>query len=670
MNLITAIITRNNDPGRIALRDSQRTVTYGELAGEISLRAARLRGIPCVALDMDNGADWVLWDLAALSAGTVLVPLPPFFTESQRNHAMKNAGACAIITHNGLQKMPCSSIPLPQGTVKITYTSGTTGTPRGVCLSESSLYNVAQSIVDLLGNHLRNGTHCSILPLGVLLENVAGVYAALLAGCTIHLPSISVFGGQYENLHHQLKSTGASSAILVPEILRALIQQSAKNPPLDALRFLAVGGSKISPALITAARRCSLPAYEGYGLSECASVVALNVPGADKAGTSGKILPHIKASVVDDELIINSPTFLGYVGSPHSGPFATGDIGKINPDGYVSITGRKKNIIITSYGRNIAPEWVESQLLLQPEIMQAVVHGDAQPHLSALVVPATTNADIKSAIDRANQSLPDYARVKQFRAVPPFTVSNNFLTGTGRARRTVILNHYVKDNTMPFYERLLKETESARRELYSVPQLVDGLSGNISRDTYIAYLTQAYHHVRHTVRFLMAMGARLPDEKKWLHDAISEYIEEEKGHEEWILNDIAAAGGDKEAARSATPHLSTQVLISYNYDYIARKNPVGFLGMVFMLESTSTQIANSGADAVMKNLALPKSAFTYLYSHGALDIEHLKFFEKLVNRVTDTEDQEAIIEVARNTFQLFANLMRAIPHNQGIKNAA
>lgn len=215
---------------------------------------------------------------------------------------------------------------------------------------------------------------------------------------------------------------------------------------------------------------------------------------------------------------------------------------------------------------------------------------------------------------------------------------------------------------MNFYDRLVKETETARNELYTVPQLVDGLQGNISKDTYIAYLTEAYHHVSHTVPFLMSMGARLPHDKKHLHKAIIEYQEEEVGHEEWILNDIAAAGGDKEAARAATPNLETQVMIAYNYDYINRKNPVGFFGMVFMLESTSTQIANKGADAVKKNLGLPEKAFSYLYSHGELDISHMEFFEKTVNQITDKDDQDAIIEVAQNAFRLFAGLMRAIPH--------
>jgi len=223
---------------------------------------------------------------------------------------------------------------------------------------------------------------------------------------------------------------------------------------------------------------------------------------------------------------------------------------------------------------------------------------------------------------------------------------------------------------MSFYHKLISETESARQELYTVPQLVDGLQGKISHETYLAYLTEAFHHVSHTVPFLMSMGARIPQEKKWLHKTIIEYLDEEVGHEEWILNDIEAAGGDKEQARHSVPNLATQAMIAYNYDYIKRKNPVGFLGMVFMLESTSTQIATVEADAMKESLNLPAEACTYLYSHGELDIEHMKFFEATVEKITDPEDQASIIEVAQNTFRLFANLLRAIPHQGGIKNVA
>ena len=224
---------------------------------------------------------------------------------------------------------------------------------------------------------------------------------------------------------------------------------------------------------------------------------------------------------------------------------------------------------------------------------------------------------------------------------------------------------------MNFYKRLVEETEAQRLALYNVSQLQDGLRGEIDADSYIAYLTQAYHHVKHTVPYLMAMGTRLPENKKWLQRAVIEYLEEEVGHEEWILNDIEAAGGDKEEARDATPHLATQVMVAYNYDYIARKNPIGFLGMVFMLESTSTQIATSGADALKEGLGLPDKAFSYLYSHGSLDLKHMKFFESLMDKIDDPEDQAAIIEVAQNTFLLFADVFRSIPHKEkGERHAA
>lgn len=213
---------------------------------------------------------------------------------------------------------------------------------------------------------------------------------------------------------------------------------------------------------------------------------------------------------------------------------------------------------------------------------------------------------------------------------------------------------------MDFYDRLVDKTKEVRDYLYQVPQLQAAFGGKIDKETYIAYLTEAYHHVSHTIRFLMAVGSRLPENKKFLHKAISSYIAEEIGHEEWILNDIEAAGGDKEKLRNLKPKLETQVLIAYNYDYIYRKNPIGFFGMVFMLESTSIEIATKGADAVKKSLGLPNEAFTYLYSHGELDVGHMKFFQDTVNQIKDIEDQDAIIEVAQNTFRLFARLLQAI----------
>lgn len=221
-----------------------------------------------------------------------------------------------------------------------------------------------------------------------------------------------------------------------------------------------------------------------------------------------------------------------------------------------------------------------------------------------------------------------------------------------------------------FFNQLEKACEHERRQLLQVPQLADGLAGRIGVDTYIAYLTQAYHHVRHTVPLLMSMGARLPQRNLWMQAAIAEYIEEEQGHEQWILNDIAAAGGDRDAAAQQTPHLTTQTLVAYNYDYINRRNPAGFLGMVYMLESTSIAIATQGAQTLQTNLALPETAFSYLLSHGSVDEDHIVFFEKLVNQIESDADKAAIIEVAKATFTLFANMFAGIPHKQEQQHAA
>lgn len=436
---------QNHDPNKIALRDETRVLSYGDLEGEIQTRMDALYGVSVLGIALNNSVDWILWDLAALKAEIPCVPIPPFFTKDQVFHLLHSAGVSHLLSPEGLRDTGTGREGLlPEGTAKVTFTSGTTGTPKGVCLPQSAMDNVASSIVDVLGDEFV-GTHACVLPLSVLLENVAGVYAGLKAGCTIELTSLNKFGQNYEHIHSVLKNTQASSAILVPEILRTLMAQVAVYSPLPHLKFIAVGGSKVDPALVMQARKMDLPVYEGYGLSECASVVALNTPQHDKPGSVGKLLPHVKAQIVDSEIQIKEPGFLGYVGEDAPQLFNTGDLGTLDEDGFLSVTGRKKNVLITSYGRNISPEWVESVLLTQPAIAQVVVYGDAQPFLSALVVPTSLKADIQSAIDTANQSLPDYAHIKDFHIVPPFTVADGTLTGTGRPRREKILNLYTKE---------------------------------------------------------------------------------------------------------------------------------------------------------------------------------------------------------------------------------
>ena len=217
---------------------------------------------------------------------------------------------------------------------------------------------------------------------------------------------------------------------------------------------------------------------------------------------------------------------------------------------------------------------------------------------------------------------------------------------------------------MSFYDQLVKETESSRNYLLSSPIILRTFKGDISKEDYLAFLTQAFYHVRHTVPLLMAVGSKMTMEQEWLREAIGEYIEEEMGHQEWILNDIAAAGGNKEAVRHGKPDVSTELMVSYAYDTIHRGNSLGFFGMVLVLEGTSIKLATNAAEIIQKTLGLPDKAFSYLKSHGSLDLEHMDFFESLMNKITNSEDQKAISHAANVFYRLYADIFRSLDQTQ------
>ena len=214
---------------------------------------------------------------------------------------------------------------------------------------------------------------------------------------------------------------------------------------------------------------------------------------------------------------------------------------------------------------------------------------------------------------------------------------------------------------MTFFHTLQDRTAAERDHLLTAPVLQLAVDGKLSLETYIAFLTQAYHHVKHTVPLLMACGARLPERHEWLRSAIAEYIEEELGHQEWILNDLAACGADPEAVRHGQPALATELMVAYVYDRIARHNPVSFFGMVNVLEGTSIALATRAASAIRGSLELPPTAFSYLNSHGSLDLEHMRFFEELMNRLDADEDREAVVHTARVVYRLYGDMFRSLP---------
>lgn len=213
---------------------------------------------------------------------------------------------------------------------------------------------------------------------------------------------------------------------------------------------------------------------------------------------------------------------------------------------------------------------------------------------------------------------------------------------------------------MSFYAELQQATQAEQARLQAAPIIAAALNGQVTRAQYVAFLTQAYHHVKHTVPLLMACGARLGSDKEWLRTAVAHYIEEEAGHQEWILNDIRACGADAEAVRHGVPSAETELMVAYAYDTIARVNPLGFFGMVYVLEGTSTQLATQAAAKLQSALALPQQACTYLTSHGALDVEHMHFFGDLVNRLDAAADRLCIVHRAKMFFRLYGDIFRSL----------
>ncbi|MCB2060379.1 MAG: AMP-binding protein [Novosphingobium sp.] len=661
-------------PDRIAIDPvGPEPLSFAALLGKVEELSARLQheypvGRP-VAIRLDHGLNEALIELALLDAGLPALSLPSFFTAEQAHHAIDACGAVALVDSAPLhcaQACRTAPVPLPDGTARITFTSGSTGTPKGICLSAKHMLRVARSVVDSVGTE-HAGRHMALLPPGILLETVAGFFATLLAGGTYVCPAQAEIGladpfrPDFGKMVWAIVEARITSLILVPEYLAGIVQVLEDTGlRLPLLTLIAVGGARTPPSLIERARALGLPVRQGYGLTECASVVSLEDSSGNAPGSAGRPLGHMRARTAPDgEIILDGPICLGTVGEARRpGPFATGDIGRIDESGRLWIEGRKSNLIVTSFGRNISPEWVEAALLARPEIAQAMVYGEGLPAPGALIVPARPEVDLAAAVETANAALPAYARVANWREVAHFTPLNGQLTGNGRLRRDAIAAAYLGDEAS-FFAQLEADTVRERLRFLAVPQLQAGLNGTIGRDAYIAYLAQAWHHVRHTVPLLQAAREKLAHRPE-LAAALDEYIAEETGHDEWIIADIAVAGGNADAVRASKPAPATRAMVDHAYERIANGNPVSFFGMVYVLESVSVALAQRGASAVAGNLGLPPEAFTYLTSHGALDQDHMRFFASLVNGLADPADRAAVTCMAKDMFRLYGNVFASI----------
>lgn len=478
-SLLTAL--RAHPANGIAVIAPEQSLTYAELVSHIIAFSRQLDSaqISAFALQSSNSLAWLIADLAAHCSDRLIVPVPDFFTELQKQHLFESSQIKHLLTDEAaLQSKPFAydlnvlsietegEINCPTGTQKITFTSGSTGSPKGVCLSKENQLTVAQSLASTIerATNTAKAKHLCLLPFSTLLENIAGIYAVLLSGGTVVIASDEQRGFKGSKLVNPqallaaISSTQPNTLILVPELLKLLVTASKQGwQAPSSLTFIAVGGAKVDGQLISQAHALGLPVYQGYGLSEAGSVVALNTHIIEGNNAAGELLAHSKVSIENGEVIIHSNLFLGYLGEPESWyptRFATGDLGELNGNS-LQLSGRRKNLIINAFGRNISPEWPESLLDATGAFMQVVVLGDGYPALTAVAYPFAPLNDeqLQGCLASVNQQLPDYAQIAHIVALSsPISAINGCTTANGKFIRPAI-EHAFKQHLDTYFNQ-------------------------------------------------------------------------------------------------------------------------------------------------------------------------------------------------------------------------
>jgi long-subunit acyl-CoA synthetase (AMP-forming) len=461
--------------GKRALTEPGAHLSYAQLVAQIRGAAKWAAALPArVGLICRRTVDAVVADLALAYAGKELVPLPDFFSDAQLLHmigaarlsdAVADSISAERLKRLGLSvwSLGCESTPALEpasDSARIIFTSGTTGRPKGVHLSAQQML----ASVDALARATlaaASDRYLSLLPGALLLEQIAGTYLPLSVGAEIHLPGAL----PPASIAAAAQTVNPTATVLVPELLAAWLAElqtlGCRAPA--SLRYVAIGGAPVSSRLAAAAWERGVPVHEGYGLSECCSVVAVNRPGRRRAGTVGTPLLGVEVTIEDGEILVGGPTVMnGYLDEPlDSGLWHTGDLGHFNEDGFLVVTGRRDNLIVTAAGRNISPEWIEEAITANCRIRRCVVIAD-KGELVAVIAPHDSSllpgsAELKELIADAGRDLPDYAKPRrclvlserEFRAL-------DLLTPNSRPRRSAI-HRLVRRSNGSFYPQLGKE---------------------------------------------------------------------------------------------------------------------------------------------------------------------------------------------------------------------
>ena len=544
-----------------------------------------------VALISDTRPEWVIADLAILSAGAVTVPLYPTLASEQIFEILNDAKvrfaivageAEAAKVRSVLQTLPQLEIVAvidrqsdetsrdesgeiglcdvaergrrrllaeeglaqryretvngvsPNDIATIIYTSGTTGRSKGVMLTHVNILSNVRASLQMISMK-SDDVALSFLPLSHSLERTV-VYAYLCEGVTV------AFAESLETIARDLRMIKPTIMTGVPRVyekVQARVLESVAQAPAirrkifgwaisagwsrasrqfanqsvpwyirfqnlladrmvfrkirartgGRLRLIVSGGAPLG--ISTAEFFCAIgmPIVEGYGLTETAPVLTLNPPEAVRIGTVGKAIPGVDLKVAPDgELLARGPNVMqGYYGKPDAtaevirdGWFHTGDIGNIDDDGYVSVTDRKKDILVTSNGKNIAPQPIEARFKRSPLVAEALLVGDRRRFIAVLLIPdraqleelvlrdeasfipiedLVERADVQSlyqeVVDEVNVTLAGFEQVRRFKLLPAeFSIAGGELTPTMKVRRRVVEERWNKVIEMLYAESL------------------------------------------------------------------------------------------------------------------------------------------------------------------------------------------------------------------------
>jgi long-chain acyl-CoA synthetase len=411
----------------------------------------------------------------------------------------------------------------PGDVATLVYTSGTTGPPKGVMLTHANFLSNVEACSNLFP--IGPADQClSFLPLSHVFERMAGYYFMLNQGAVI------AYAENFDSVPANLAEVRPTVVISVPRLYekmyarvlervlagpwlkkqlffgalkagRALVESEMSGEPAGVLlqktatlarkvvfaplrehlggrlRFFVSGGAPLGRDIAEFFFAVGLPIYEGYGLTETSPVIAANTPQHVRLGTVGLPIPGTEVRIADDgEILARGPgVFQGYWNQPEQtaavfddGWFRTGDIGQLDADGFLAITDRKKDLIVTAGGENVAPQVLENGIKTDKFITNVLVYGDRKPFLTALIVPNFDNIEkfarehridflnhcdlvnhpqvlrlIRDRIDLHQVSMPPILRIKRFTLISrDFSSSEGEVTPTLKVKRKVVARHF------------------------------------------------------------------------------------------------------------------------------------------------------------------------------------------------------------------------------------